>query len=148
MLFFLPFVLMKKILFVFLLCMIWQEGFSQYVYGTTGLLHMPTADMQRDKTFLFGASYLDVAATPAHWNYHTFNYYINITIFLGSKSDILVPCIRQNTVVLIFHLPFGGNIVTRTDSFQGGCVYGKKGGGKNGLLRLYWARMIQVPMIY
>ena len=46
MLFFLPFVLMKKILFVFLLCMIWQEGFSQYVYGTTGLLHMPTADMQ------------------------------------------------------------------------------------------------------
>lgn len=81
MLFFLPFVLMKKILFVFLLCMIWQEGFSQYVYGTTGLLHMPTADMQRDKTFLFGASYLDVAATPAHWNYHTFNYYINITIF-------------------------------------------------------------------
>lgn len=63
MLFFLPFVLMKKILFVFLLCMIWQEGFSQYVYGTTGLLHMPTADMQRDKTFLFGASYLDVAAT-------------------------------------------------------------------------------------
>lgn len=61
--------------------MIWQEGFSQYVYGTTGLLHMPTADMQRDKTFLFGASYLDVAATPAHWNYHTFNYYINITIF-------------------------------------------------------------------
>ena len=68
--------------------------------------------------------------------------------FLGSKSDILVPCIRQNTVVLISHLPFGGNIVTRTDSFQGGCVYGKKGGGKNGLLRLYWARMIQVPMIY
>lgn len=53
--------------------MIWQEGFSQYVYGTTGLLHMPTADMQRDKTFLFGASYLDVAATPAHWNYHTLN---------------------------------------------------------------------------
>lgn len=47
--------------------MIWQEGFSQYVYGTTGLLHMPTADMQRDKTFLFGASYLDVAATPAHY---------------------------------------------------------------------------------
>ena len=30
--------------------------------------------------------------------------------FLGSKSDILVPCIRQNTVALISHLPFGGNI--------------------------------------
>ena len=34
--------------------------------------------------------------------------------FLGSKSDILVPCIRQNMVVLISHLPFGGNIVTRS----------------------------------
>lgn len=148
MLFFLPFVLMKKILFVFLLCMIWQEGFSQYVYGTTGLLHMPTADMQRDKTFLFGASYLDVAATPAHWNYHTFNYYINITIFPWLEIGYTCTLHKANMVVLISHLPFGGNIVTRTDSFQGGCVYGKKGGGKNGLLRLYWARMIQVPMIY
>ena len=54
---------------------------AQYVYGTTGLLHMPTADMQQDKTFLFGGSYLDVAATPNHWFYHTFNYYINITFF-------------------------------------------------------------------
>lgn len=54
---------------------------AQYVYGTTGLLHMPTADMQQDKTFLFGGSYLDIAATPNHWSYHTFNYYINITFF-------------------------------------------------------------------
>lgn len=72
---------MKKIFFVLLLCLAWQKVCAQYVYGTTGLLHMPTADMQRDKTFLFGASYLDVAATPEHWSYHTFNYYINITFF-------------------------------------------------------------------
>lgn len=54
---------------------------AQYIYGTTGLLHMPTADMQRDKTFMAGVSYLDVAATPDHWDYHTFNYYVNITFF-------------------------------------------------------------------
>lgn len=24
---------------------------AQFVYGTTGLLHMPTGEMQRDKTF-------------------------------------------------------------------------------------------------
>lgn len=70
----------------FLLCLLVGMMFpiislAQYVYGTTGLLHMPTAEMQRDKTFLFGASYLDVAATPDHWDYHTFNYYINITFF-------------------------------------------------------------------
>lgn len=54
---------------------------AQYVYGTTGLLHMPTGDMQRDKTFLFGASYLNTEATPGHWSYPTGNYYINITFF-------------------------------------------------------------------
>lgn len=54
---------------------------AQFPYGTTGLLHMPTAEMQRDKTFMFGGSFLDIAATPGHWDYGTFNYYINITLF-------------------------------------------------------------------
>ena len=54
---------------------------AQYVYGTTGLLHMPTANMQQDKTFLFGGSFLNEKATPKHWDYNTFNYYINITFF-------------------------------------------------------------------
>ena len=58
-----------------------QHTRAQYVYGTTGLLHAPSADMQRDKTFLCGFSYLQVAATPKHWNYDTWNYYINITLF-------------------------------------------------------------------
>lgn len=31
-----------------------QHTRAQYVYGTTGLLHAPSADMQRDKTFLCG----------------------------------------------------------------------------------------------
>lgn len=57
------------------------DSMAQYVYGTTGLLHMPTAEMQRDKTFMFGGSFLDIYSTPAHWRYGTFNYYINITIF-------------------------------------------------------------------
>ena len=123
--------------------MIWQEGFSQYVYGTTGLLHMPTADMQRDKTFLFGASYLDVAATPAHWNYHTFNYYINITIFPWLEIGYTCTLHKAEHGSTYFPPSVWGKYCN-----QGGCVYGKKGGGKNGLLRLYWARMIQVPMIY
>ncbi|MDO4163760.1 MAG: YjbH domain-containing protein [Bacteroides sp.] len=54
---------------------------AQYVYGTTGLLHMPTADMQEDKTVMCGASYLDVEATPGEWDYNTWNYYLNVTIF-------------------------------------------------------------------
>ncbi len=71
---------MKKYFIIILLCFISFPKIlrAQYVYGTTGLLHMPTADMQRDKTFMVGGSFLDVAATPEHWNYDTYNYYINI----------------------------------------------------------------------
>ena len=54
---------------------------AQYTYGTTGLLHMPTADMQRDETFMAGGGYLNSQATPSRWNYNTWNYYINITFF-------------------------------------------------------------------
>ena len=54
---------------------------AQFVYGTTGLLHMPTGEMQRDKTFMFGCAFLDTEATPGHWSYDTGNYFINITIF-------------------------------------------------------------------
>ncbi len=54
---------------------------AQFTYGTTGLLHMPTAEMQRDKTFMFGGGVLSKEAMPSKWYYHTYNYYINITFF-------------------------------------------------------------------
>jgi hypothetical protein len=42
---------------------------------------MPTADMQRDKTFMTGGGFLSKHATPNRWNYNTWNYYVNITFF-------------------------------------------------------------------
>lgn len=54
---------------------------AQFTYGTTGLLHMPTGEMQRDKTFMAGGGYLSKHATPDRWSYDTWNYYINITFF-------------------------------------------------------------------
>lgn len=54
---------------------------AQFPYGTTGLLHMPTAEMQNDKTFMFGGGFLEKGSTPDHWSYDTYNYYLNITIF-------------------------------------------------------------------
>ena len=44
---------------------------AQFTYGTTGLLHMPTADMQKDKTFMAGGGYLSKHATPNVWEYNT-----------------------------------------------------------------------------
>lgn len=58
-----------------------QSAMAQFTYGTTGLLHMPTADMQQDKTFMAGSGYLNKHATPSRWYYNTWNYYINITFF-------------------------------------------------------------------
>ena len=54
---------------------------AQFTYGTTGLLHAPSADMQKDKTFMFGGSHLNSHAMPSNWYYNTWNYYINITFF-------------------------------------------------------------------
>ena len=72
---------MKKILLtaLFILFVIHVKG--QFTYGTTGLLNMPTADMQKDKTVLFGGSFLEKHVSPGRWNYNTYNYYINITFF-------------------------------------------------------------------
>ena len=54
---------------------------GQFTHGTTGLLQMPTADMQKDKTFMFGGSRLSKHATPYRWSYDTYNYYVNVTFF-------------------------------------------------------------------
>ena len=50
---------------------------AQFTYGTTGLLNMPTADMQRDKTFMFGGGFLEKHATPARWTYNTYGKFVN-----------------------------------------------------------------------
>lgn len=54
---------------------------AQYSLGTTGLLHTPSAEMQRDKTLMIGGGFLHENLTPPRFNYNTFNYYLNITIF-------------------------------------------------------------------
>ena len=73
--------MIKKIGLVCLLSLLVNSVKAQFTYGTTGLLHMPTADMQREKTFLSGFSYMNEHAMPSSWFYNTWNYYINITIF-------------------------------------------------------------------
>ena len=72
---------MKKIFSIIIFIAISQMAYSQFTYGTTGLLNMPTADMQKDKTFLFGGSYLEKHASTGRWFYDTYNYYVNITFF-------------------------------------------------------------------
>jgi hypothetical protein len=66
------------------LCFCGQTVHAQALRGTTGLLHIPTGDMEPDKTFKFGGNVLDLTPlryiTSSEVKY-TFNYYINITFF-------------------------------------------------------------------
>lgn len=56
-------------------------AWGQMNYGMTGLMNMPTADMQQDKTVMFGGSWLTHHMTVPRWWYDTWNYSLNITIF-------------------------------------------------------------------
>lgn len=54
---------------------------AQLTYGVTGLLHMPSADMQRDGTLMIGGNFLDKHNLPSQWwwGHDTFNYFVNVT---------------------------------------------------------------------
>jgi len=55
---------------------------AQISYGTTGLLHMPSAEMQEDKTVMLGGSFLNKENVPSSWwGHNTYNYFVNVTIF-------------------------------------------------------------------
>jgi hypothetical protein len=74
-------VTIRKFAFITILLLFPILTFAQYSYGTTGLLNMPTADMQRDKTFMFGGNFLEKHTSTARWFYNTYNYYVNVTFF-------------------------------------------------------------------
>ena len=38
------------------------QGRAQALYGTTGLLHAPTAEMQKDKTFMAGGEVFNLVS--------------------------------------------------------------------------------------
>ena len=50
---------------------------AQYSMGNTGLLNIPTADMQEAGTFMGGGNYLPDGMTP--FNFNTGNYFVNMT---------------------------------------------------------------------
>lgn len=77
---------MKRIHILVLLTMLLALPASgQPLRGTTGLLHAPSGEMQKDGTFMFGGNWLDLV--PMHWydfNHeitHTYNYYVDVTMF-------------------------------------------------------------------
>lgn len=66
---------------------------AQAIMGTTGLLTLPNAEMQPDKTVMLGVNYLNREITPDIFNYHTLNYYLNVTI---------LPCLEVAYTCTLF----------------------------------------------
>ena len=73
-----------RLILVCLIAISSLQSQAQALYGTTGLLHAPTAEMQKDKTFMAGGNVLHLVPLQ-YFNSneikYTFNYYLNITIF-------------------------------------------------------------------
>ena len=105
---------------------------AQALYGTTGLLHAPTAEMQRDKTFMAGGNVLHLVPLQyisSNEIKYTFNYYLNITIFPGSKWDTPAPSIMRSMAPLISRSSLGESTPIRTAPSMLACGCGKKAGG-------------------
>lgn len=115
---------MKKILIIGgLLFLLLNTAKAQFTYGSTGLLHMPSADMQQDKTFMAGGGYLSKYATPDVWNYNTWNYYINITFF--PWLEVAYTCTIFDEMIGTVHL------MNQDRNFSGRLRLWKEGWWKN-----------------
>jgi len=70
---------------------------AQPVSGTTGLLNIPSAEMQQEGTFFMGANYLPDAMTPEWFDYNTGNYYFNITFLPFFEFTYRLTLMKMNT---------------------------------------------------
>lgn len=70
---------MYKFILIFLLSAVTLLGKAQSTVGNTGLLNIPSANMQKDGTFVVGGNYLPEEFTPANFSYPTGNYFLNLT---------------------------------------------------------------------
>lgn len=81
--------------------------FAQLTGGTTGLLHLPNAEIQKDATFMIGGNYLNYHNVPymskMQYKYDTFNYFINITLF--ERIEISYICTLNKGVPNSWYWP-------------------------------------------
>lgn len=86
---------MKRTIYFLLLLSFPTWIIAQESSGTTGLLNIPSAEMQQDGTFRLGANYMPEHFTPAAFPYNTANYYLNLTFL--PFLEITYKCILFKT---------------------------------------------------
>ena len=103
---------------------------AQLTDGMTGLLHMPTAELQKDATFLIGGNYLNKKNLPNDrwWGYDTYNYYLTIT-FLDRIEISYICTLVQGKPGTGYHWPefTYGKFVNQDRHFAGKIQLVKEG---------------------
>lgn len=113
------------------------SALAQHSYGTTGLLHAPSADMQNDGTFMFGGSAIDVATLAGYWKNHneynpfTYNYYVNITFFPWLEIGYTCTLVKGLYESDYWPKPTWGKFVNQDRSFHGRLRLWKEGWWKD-----------------
>ena len=79
---------------------------GQALYGTSGLLHMPTADMQKDKTVMLGGNVLDKHPLSTYWNnkilwMHRYYFFNSNIQFMFNLHKSGMPYINGNSFICV-----------------------------------------------
>lgn len=103
---------------------------AQLTDGMTGLLHMATAEMQKDGTAMIGGNFLNKHNLPSNWwwGYNTYNYYINIT-FIDRVEISYICTLVQGKPGTGYHWPefTYGKFVNQDRHFAGKIQLVKEG---------------------
>ena len=113
---------LKIIILAFLLGWFPAKSYAQLTDGMTGLLHMVTAEVQEDATFMLGGNMLHKRNIPNNswWgDYNTYNYYLNINIL--ERIEIAYICTLVQGKPGGFHWPEStyGKFVNQDRHFAG-----------------------------
>lgn len=117
---------------VFAILMGWlpAKSYAQLTDGMTGLLHMVTAEVQKEATFMLGGNMLHKNNVPSkYWwgNYNTYNYYLNINFL--DRIEIAYICTLVQGKKNGFHWPEStyGKFVNQDRHFAGKIQIFKEG---------------------
>lgn len=69
---------------------------AQYTMGTTGLLNIPTAEMQEAGTFMGGGNFMPKQLMPDRFGYNTGNYFVNMTFFSFLELSYLATLAKSS----------------------------------------------------
>ena len=121
---------LKIVILAILVGWIPTKSYAQLTDGMTGLLHMVTAEVQKDATFMLGGNMLHKNNIPSkYWwgNYNTYNYYLNINIL--DRIEIAYICTLVQGKPGSFHWPEStyGKFVNQDRHFAGKVQLVKEG---------------------